>query len=185
MAQYQKIARPYAEALFALAGTTDKADQWQQALRVLGAIAIDHAVEPLLRNPSVTPEQMQQLLIDVLKQADSEVVTSLGDALINFIAVVADARRVMALPDVAALYSAMLADYQRTKYFEVTSAYPLDESSKSNIEKALEKRFAAKASIEYKQDSSLLGGAIIRAGDWVLDGTLKTRLARLKEVITV
>lgn len=174
MAEKTTIARPYAQAAFELAQERDALAHWSGLLAVAAGAATHPEMAALLDNPRVPREQVVDLLIEVC-----------GDGLDedgrNLIRVLAVNRRLGLLPDIVRLYEEARAEAEGAVEAEVVSARPLDDAQQSKLADALAKRLGRKVTLRCETDDKLLGGAIIRAGDLVIDGSAMTRLERLRE----
>jgi F-type H+-transporting ATPase subunit delta len=132
-------------------------------------------VGPLLGNPKVPSSKLVELIAGVAQQQGLEI-DAPGR---NFLAVVAQNHRLGYLPEIAAQFEQLRADVENTVDVEVVTAFPAGEAQRQALMAALEKRFNRAVRIRETIDESLIGGALIRAGDLVIDGTLKGRLERL------
>lgn len=177
MAELATIARPYARAAFEYAQADGKLAQWSDVLGTAAAVVADPAVEKLLDHPRVTPAQLVDLIADVAG-ARLDVSTR------NFVATLAQNRRLGLLPQVASMYEALRADAERRADVEVISAAPLDAAQQQRLASALKQRLQREVRLHCSVDPSLIGGAIVRSGDLVIDGSVKVRLARLAAEIT-
>jgi F-type H+-transporting ATPase subunit delta len=172
MAEKSTIARPYAKALFELALEQKKLDAWSQALAIGAAVVSDVRVKKLLTSPHVTTDQLASLLIDIGgKSLDSE-----GQ---NFIRVLASNRRLGLLPEIAVIFERLKAESEKVVDVTVTSAAPLSAEQQGSYASALRQRLKTDVRLHCEVDPSLLGGAILRADDLVIDGSLRGRLDRL------
>lgn len=172
MAEQATIARPYARAAFEYAHAHNALKQWSDALAIAAAVAADPNVVRLLNNPRVAPAQVVDLIADVSGNA-------LDNASRNFVATLAANRRIALLPQIAAMYEAMRADVENRARVSVTSAAPLNEAQQQRLASALKKRLNREVQLDCSVDPELLGGAVIRCGDLVIDGSVKSRLAQL------
>ncbi len=172
MAELSTIARPYAQAVFAIAKGEGKYREWSGLLQRLAAIVLDPRVESLIGNTTVKKERIAAFICDVA-----------GDKLAasgrNFVSVLADNRRLNTLPQIAMQFEELRAAAESTQDAEVLSAFEVDAAQKQAISAALQKRLGRKVNLVCKIDPSLLGGAIIRAGDLVIDGSALGRLHKL------
>jgi F-type H+-transporting ATPase subunit delta len=179
MAEKATIARPYARAAFDYAGQApDKATsyaKWSRLLALAGAVAADAGVGPLLGNPKVPATKLVELIADVATKQGVEIDAS-GR---NFLSILAQNRRLAFLPEIATQFEQLRADVENTVDVEVVTAFPAGEAQQKALMTALEKRFNRAVRIRETIDPSLIGGALIRAGDLVIDGSLKSRLERL------
>jgi F-type H+-transporting ATPase subunit delta len=176
MAEFTTLARPYAKAAFEHAVAGDALESWSRALGLLALLAEDARVSALLRSPALAPEQRAQLLIDLCGD-------ELGIQVHNFLQVLAANDRLLLLPETFRQFQALKADHQRLVEVEVTSAAPIDEAQRARLAEALVKRLGRQVSVQMSVDPNLIGGAIIRAGDTVIDGSLRGRLNKLADAL--
>jgi F-type H+-transporting ATPase subunit delta len=177
MADKSTIARPYAKAAFEEARDRKRLGPWSQALRTAAAVIRDARVESLLGNPRVTPQELAALVIEI---AGSE----LDEEGRNFVRTLADNRRLVLLPEISALFDELKSASEGIIEVTVTSAAPLDEAQRRKLAAALERRLGRQVRMQCATDPALIGGAVLRAGDWVLDGSLRGRLERIAYELT-
>ena len=172
MAERITIARPYAKALFGLARGTGRLPAWSEALRVAAMTAADPQVRPLFGNPHVSAEQLAELFTAVGGAAYDE-------AAHNLIATLAANRRLGFLPEIAATFEQLRAEHERSVDVTVTSAVEIPAEQRERIVAALRKRLNRDVRLHCELDPKLLGGAVLRADDLVIDGSLTGGLAQL------
>lgn len=172
MAEKITIARPYAKAAFQQANGTKSFERWSQALATASAVVGDARVARLLTSPRVTPDQLADFIAEIAGSA-------LDEQGKNFLRTLAENRRLGLLPEIAAMYEELRAEVENIADVHVTSALPLDEAQKQKLAAALRKRLKREVRLHCDIDASLIGGAIARSGDLVIDGSLKARLQRL------
>lgn len=172
MADNASIARPYAKAVFDLATEVGNQDDWSSTLESLAAISQDEEFGKAVNSPQVTAEQLEELVLGVLGKKVPEG----GD---NFIKLLAQNGRLEALPDVQQQYTLLLAESRKSIEAEVLTARPLSADQKSNLTDALQTRLGVTVSLLETVDESLVGGAIVKAGDLVIDGSAKGRVEKL------
>jgi F-type H+-transporting ATPase subunit delta len=177
MAEKATIARPYARAAFEHARAGGALQRWSELLGLASAVVSDERVHKLLSNPRVTPEDLAGLVADVARAAPDE------DGA-NFIRTLAANRRLGLLPEIASAYELLRADVENTADVEVVSAVPLDNAQRDRLAGALAKRLKREVRISCSVDASLLGGAIVRSADLVIDGSLRAQLERLATEMT-
>jgi len=177
MAEKSTIARPYAKAAFEEARERNALAQWSQMLAIASTVVVDPQAKKILHNPRVTPAQLADLIVSV----GGAVFDERGR---NFISTVAASRRLEYLPEIALMYEAMRAEAENVMDIEVTSAIPLDDAQRQTLMAGLKQRFKREVRLHSQVDASLIGGAIIRAGDMVLDGSVKMRLDQLAAEMT-
>ncbi len=179
MPQYATVARPYATGIFNNAREKELLAQWSQVLTALAVVAEHPVVANLIDDPQLSKEKLADVYLSLAKEVFPEAVKALGQRLSNTILLLMENKRLVALPDISNLYHMSLADYESVMDISVTSAFVLDEKQRKKIQQGLEKRFSSKVSIEYDEDRSLIGGAIIRTQKEVMDGSIKGKLDRL------
>lgn len=173
MSDLSNVARPYAQAVFEMARDADDLAGWSDQLEVLGMIAADPSMGDLLQNPAFSDEQQVEVILGVAGERLSE-----GGR--NLVRLLVDNGRVPALPDMAQIYAAKRAEAESVVEAEVVTANTVGESHQQAFAKALEKRLGRNVNLHFKVDESLIGGAVIRSGDWVIDGSVKAQLAQLE-----
>ncbi|HET9445332.1 MAG TPA: F0F1 ATP synthase subunit delta [Steroidobacteraceae bacterium] len=172
MAEKATIARPYAKAAFESARQHNALERWSKVLATASSVVQDERVAPLLSSPRVTPEQLSGLIADIVG-------SDLDEQTRNFLATLAGNRRLVLLPEIASMYEGLRAEAENTADVQVISAVELNEAQKQRLASALKKRLKREVRLHVQVDASLIGGAIVRAGDFVIDGSLKARLDRL------
>jgi F-type H+-transporting ATPase subunit delta len=174
MSDSTTLARPYAKAIFEHALSENKLAQWSDYLFVLAQAVLDAHASSFIANPASTTEQQIELLYAVcnLKQKEQE---PLGN-LINLLAV---NKRLALLPEINALYDIHRADQEKTLGVDVISYSTVSSAQQQQLIDALSKRLQRDVSLNISIDPSLLGGAVIRAGDLVIDGSVRGKLNKL------
>ncbi|MCZ6761636.1 MAG: F0F1 ATP synthase subunit delta [Gammaproteobacteria bacterium] len=177
MAEKVTIARPYAKAVFALACEREKLAQWSEFLGNAASAVSDRRVADLLNSPRVTRAELADLIIELCGSQDDELAG-------NVIRVLAQYRRLNVLPEIVTLFEALRAEYENSVDVSLISALPVSQAQQDKIAAALRKRLGRDVRLHCEIDESLIGGAVIRAGDLVIDGSLSGRLARLATELT-
>ena len=172
MADRATIARPYARAAFAHAQASKDLGSWSKLLGAAAIAAADPRVARLIGNPHVTGDELVDLLGGLSKQAA-------GEAGKNFLRALAANRRLALLPLIAAHFEKLRAEVEGVVDVEVVAAREIAAPQQKKLEAALAKRLGREVRMHTRIDDSLIGGAIVRAGDLVIDGSLKGRLERL------
>ena len=170
------IARPYAFAAFEYALENNDLASWEAMLTAAAIIAQDKQVERLFSSPTVSQNEMIDLFCDVVEKAQP-----MNIEMKNFIHLLAEYERLAALPEIAKLFAAYRAEHEKAITVEITSVIALDKEYQQKFVDSLTQRLKRKIALECKIDESLLGGAIIRAGDMVIDGSVRGKLNRLLE----
>jgi F-type H+-transporting ATPase subunit delta len=176
MAELSTLARPYAKAAFEYALNKQQLPQWSGQLATAAAVVADSGMEAVLDNPSLTAEQQASMLSDVCGDAISAQVS-------NFIAILAANKRLALLPEIHSMFVEFKANQEKTVDVEVVSAFDLAEEAQDRLAVSLGKKLERQVTVRTSTDSDLLGGVLIRAGDLVIDGSVRGRLNKLAEAM--
>jgi len=176
MAQAITLARPYARAAFEVAHAAGTLDAWSQALAFAAAVANDPRVAGLGNDPRVLPAQLVALHLPAGIAADAP----FG----QFLAEMAEQRRLALLPEVAELYEAFKRESESQLLVKVTSAMALDAAQAEQLKASLKRRFKREIELDTHVDPALLGGVVIDTGEQVIDGSARGRLQRLASALT-
>ncbi len=176
MAELVTLARPYAKAAFEVAFAANDLAGWQSMLNTAGAVAADARMRTALSRPALTSEQQAKLLLDVCGDA-------LSDKLQNLVRILASNKRVTLLPEIAQQFSVLKAQQEKTVEVDIRSAFALDAATAERLSQALSKKWQRQVKLETRVDPSLIGGVIIKAGDTVIDASVRGRLHKLAEAI--
>lgn len=177
MAELTTLARPYAKAAFERAREADALAEWGDMLALAAAIVEDDSVaDRIIGNPLVDPEDAAAFVGEVAGDRFS-------DDFNNLVRLMAGNRRLALLPEVTRLYARFRAQAEQTLDVEVTTAVEAPEGFRERLADALKRRFKREISVALTVDGSLLGGAVVRAGDTVMDGSLRGKLNALASEI--
>ena len=174
MAERITIARPYAKAVFRLALGQKRLPQWSAALAAAAAVVADPRVRALLGNPGISAAQLVALVTDIGGSGQA-----FDEQARNFIATLAANKRLGFLPEIAARFEQLRADAERTVDVTVTSAVALSPEQQTRYTEAMRKRLDRDVRLHCEVDPSLLGGAVVRADDLVIDGSVRAGLTQL------
>jgi F-type H+-transporting ATPase subunit delta len=177
MADKSTIARPYAKAAFEEARDHGRLGPWSAGLRTAAAVVSDPRVEALLGNPRVTAEELASLVAGIAG-------ATLDEEGRNFVRTLADNHRLAVLPQIAARFDELKAEAEGVIDVTVTSAAPLEEAQRGKLATALERRLKRSVRMHCETDPALIGGAVLRAGDMVIDGSLRAKLERIAFELT-
>ncbi len=168
------MARPYANAVLAVAKADGRLDEWSSMLRVLAGAAATPRVQQLLASPTIGGAEKVEALAGVCGDA-------LDDKGRRFLEVLADNKRWQFFDEISRQYETLRAEEQRALDVDLVSAYELSENETKALVDSLRRRFSREIRLTSRVDSTLLGGVVIRAGDTVIDGSVRGRLNRLSE----
>ncbi len=185
MADNNTIARPYARAAFELASEMGDLAKWSEALTAAKEVLADGQAVRFLRRPSLTDEQKLDFLTDLFKSIDGKTSILAGGSKQgnNFLKLLLEYGRVAVLPEIAEHFDALKANIENTVDVTVTSAVAMSAAQKKAVASALTKRLGRTVQLETEIDETLIGGAVIRAGDVVIDGSLRSRLEGLSNAL--
>ena len=174
MAELATLARPYAKAVFDIAKRSSQLDKWSRSLKVVAATGEIPKVATMLASPEVGEQQKAFKLADLCEDE----IDGLGRKFLN---VLADNKRLSLLGEIQAQFEVLKALDERSLDVHVVSAFAIDDAELDKIKRALHARFDKEISMTTEVDQSLIGGAVIRAGDTVIDGSVRGRLNKLGE----
>lgn len=172
MAENTTLARPYAQAVFDLARDEGNFSDWSDTLALLSAVASDPTMQALIRGSRADRGQIAALFIDVCGE-------HIDDKASNFVRLLAQNARLEVLPEIAAHYDLLRAEAERVVEAELETPLPVTEAQQEKIISALEKRLGRSVNLLTKTNEALIGGAVIRAGDLVIDGSVQAQLQKL------
>lgn len=165
-------ARPYAKAIFQLAKQGSNFDVWSERLKFLSAVVADKNVAQALEQPNSIASERASMIEKIA-----------GDRLdpesVNMVRLLAENGRLSSMSSISSLYDEYRAQDEGTLQAEVISAIKLDDNYRAKLSESLERKFNKKIHIVNTVDESLIAGAIIRAGDVVIDGSVKGKLSQL------
>ncbi len=177
MADFTTAARPYAKAAFEIARDAGKFEAWSGRLAFLANVVADEKLNAALDAPGLTHQQRAEMM----EKIGGDELETEGK---NFVRLLAENDRLALLPDVAAIYETLRAEAEGEIEAQVTSAFELKQDQADRIAEALAKRLNRKVKIVSSVDKDLIGGAIIKAGDLVIDGSLKGRLGKMTQSLS-
>ena len=172
MADNASIARPYAKAVFDLAQETGSFESWSAALDHLVAISRDESFQTLVADPRINESSVVELLTDLSKD-------SLPEGGANLVRLLVQNDRLGGLTDIGQQYQELVAKAKAIVNAEVFTAMALTDDQKASLSSALETRLGMKVNLKQIVDANLVGGAVVKAGDLVIDGSAKGRIEKL------
>lgn len=175
MSEPVTVARPYAKALFDYAKHQKALSTWSSLLHTLSNVVSDNLASAFIHNPQASNEQIITLLKDMLVDVPAEQ----SEALTHFITLLVHNKRTECVPAIYQLFDALKAEHEKTLQVTVKSFAPLSATQQEELAQKLTQRLKRSVSIEVILDPSLLGGAIIIAGDLVIDGSVRGKLYKL------
>ena len=174
MAELITLARPYAKAAFELALQDSALDKWSAMIALSAAVSAEPGVRTVLTSPSLSSEQIADAFIGVC-----------GDELDakgrNFISLLAENKRLVLLPEISSLFETLKANQEMSVDVEITTAFEISSDVSNKLAQALKDRLKREIILTTNVDQSLIGGAVIRAGDNVIDSSVRGKLSKLAE----
>ena len=175
MAELRTIARPYAEAAFALASEEKALAHWSDALSALAQVVRAPEIAELIGNPAVSPSRMTALL--------ASAVPNLSASEKQMVQVLAENERLVALSEISALYEQLRNQAEEILFAEVTSAFPMTDAQVKELVDTLQKKHGKKVKASVAVDPALIGGVSIAIGDEVFDASVRGKLARMASAL--
>ena len=179
MADNNTVARPYAQAVFELANESGELATWSEALDVASQLMADGQVAAYLGDPAFNNEQRFEFLSGLFEKAGAKLLGGKDKKGTNFLQLLLEYGRVVALPEIASHFETLRAEIENIVEVTVTSATPISKQQQDTISMALRQRLGREVNIATEIDANLIGGAVIQAGDVVIDGSLRARLEGL------
>jgi F-type H+-transporting ATPase subunit delta len=173
MSDESTIARPYARGLFRHALEAHQLAEWLTMLNTLSAILQDPKVVMIIKNPSISAGEKSQFICSLF---DDKTVT-----LKNFIQLLAENKRLLIVSAILNQFSALKNNLEKSLPVIIKSCSPLRKEQEERLKAALKNKFHREILLSSIIDPTLLGGAVIYAGDRVIDGSLVRQLQKLKE----
>ncbi len=176
MAELQTLARPYARAAFEYANSSGSLDDWSEQLAAVAAISRFDKVAKLLGSPEKTSEEKAQLMVTLAGDV-------LGDAQQRYMQVLADNHRLSLLPEIVVQFEELKAQHDQRVDITIVTPFELEQAQIDKLKQAMAARMSMATEVSTEVDSTLLGGVLIKAGDTVIDGSVRGRLNRLAEAM--
>ena len=169
-------ARPYAKAAFEYARQVSALSEWAQMLSLCASVSQDAKVLQVLNNPGLSGAQQAELFLSLCEgQLDSHVE--------NFIRTLSDNRRLSLLAEIEWLFAELKAEEEKAQDIDITSAFPLTDAQQNQLAEKMRARLGCSVRLNTQVDSNLIGGVIVKAGDLVIDGSLRARLTKLADTM--
>ncbi len=170
------LARPYARAVFELAKSQGRYQDWTDKLAGMAAVVSNDTVKSLLDNPRLTKADDSALIIRACGE-------DISDSEANLLKILAENSRLQQLPMISVLYNQYRDEAEGTVEAQVISARALSEEQKTAIANALKQRLGRDVQLNCSVNEDLVGGAVIRAGDLVIDGSAVEHLRQLSSAL--
>ena len=172
MAELTTIARPYAKAAFEIAVDKNNLSGWSKMLGLAAWVSQQDAVEPLFTSPALSYVQLAENFNQIISEDQDQQGA-------NFITYLAKNKRLQILPEISALFESYKADYEKAVDVEIATAFDLNSDIQNKLASALSNKLKRTINISYTVEKDLIGGAVIKAGDLVIDGSVQGKLEKL------
>ena len=176
MSELATLARPYAAAVFKRAKEAKATAKWSQSLAFMSAVMKDEEISVVVDNPKVNSSKLTALMLDICQeQVDEEGA--------NFLKLLVQNKRLSLVPYIAKIFEEYKAEDEGYVEVEVTTAYAFSKEEKQNFASKLEKSLGKKVHMNVSVDKSLIGGVLVRAGDRVIDGSIRGQLLHMQKAL--
>ncbi|MGR9105447.1 MAG: F0F1 ATP synthase subunit delta [Gammaproteobacteria bacterium] len=172
MSELATLARPYAEAVFKHAKETGTAEQWSDNLHFLAIAMQEPRLASAAKNPGVAKSRLSEFLLEIGQD-------HLSDDGRNFVRLLVENNRLNLVSHIQSLFEAHRAEDEGYIEAEIRTAFPLENKAESQLAASLEKVFKRKVHFKIEEDPSLIGGVVVRAGDTVIDASVRGQLQKL------
>ena len=178
MSESSSIARPYAQAVFDLAKDSDSFALWSENLQKVNEIVSLPQLQALISDPRISKQQVLEIVLEIGESHFDEQTR-------NFVKILGHYRRLTSVPEITQQFETLRAAHEGVIDAELETAYEVEDAELSNLIESLQKRLGRKVRLTRKLNRNLIGGVVIRAGDWVLDDSIRARLDKLSSSLGV
>ncbi|EAR11224.1 F0F1 ATP synthase subunit delta [Reinekea blandensis] len=176
MAELSTLARPYAKAAFSAAVDSGDIATWSTALQTLAVISKAESVAELIASPSVSALDKAKTIADIAGDDCNEGAS-------NLLVVLAENDRFALLSEISSQFELLRSEHEKSADVVVTSAFELSDAQQKALTEKLTAKLSREVSMTVKVDSALIGGVIIKAGDLVIDGSVRGKLSKLADAM--
>lgn len=176
MSELATLARPYASAVFKRAKETAAASKWSEQLAFLSTVMGSKEMSTLVGNPKVNKDKLTTLLLDISNG-------NIDNECVNFLKLLVQNNRLALLPDIAKLFEEQKAEDEGYIAVQVLTAFAFTKEAQQKFAATLEKTLSKKVHMNVTLDKSLIGGVLVRAGDRVIDGSVRGQLQNLQKAL--
>lgn len=175
MADNSTLARPYAKAVFELARESGQLQSWSASLQSIAGLVADPKIAGLIAHPALSRADLATVLAKAFGDASREV--------LSLVRVLIENGRLPVIAEIAGQYEQLRAEAEARVDVEITTAVAVGSAQQDGLAAAIRKRLSRDVNIEWTTDESLIAGAVIRAGDLVIDGSVKSELEKLETAL--
>lgn len=176
MSDLSTVARPYAEAVFNLAQESDALSAWSDQLDLIAAVSSDPEMAAIVNDPRTHRDDVAKLVIEICGD-------HLTESGANLVRLLCRNRRLTFAPSIASQYEALRAQAESVVEAEIETAHDISAEQIQMITETLQAKLGRSVRLQTSTDPELIGGAVIRAGDWVVDGSVRAQLQKLESAL--
>ena len=177
MAEIASLARPYVRAVFDLAKADTGFANWTDQLAAISAVVADPQFAELDGHPRVSSEQLANLVIDVCGD-------NLNEKGKNLVRLLSSNGRLGVVPEIASQYEVLRANAENLIEAELETATEINSEQRDKIAAALKTKLGRDVKLNCLTNPDLMGGAVIRTGDWVYDGSVRAQLQKMAAALS-
>ena len=176
MAELTTVARPYAKAAFQLAQSEGKLADWSDMLALAAQVIANSEFAAYVARPTLSVKDQADALLAVI----SDQLNEQGQ---NFIRQLAGNKRLAALPAISGLFDELRAQAEGAVDVAVTAAFAMSDEQQTAMARVLTEKLSRQVKLTTAVDASLIGGAVIHAGDLVIDASVRGKLGKLRATL--
>lgn len=174
--EFTTIAKPYANAIFAIAEQNQSFDDWGKMLQVGTQLARDKALQGFISSANTTKDDKRTMIVGLF---ESVLGKTLSREELSFVDLLLKNARINALPSICDLFAKMSNSSSDIQLFTVISAYQLSAKEQQQIVNDLSAKYNTNININTEIDENLVGGVVIKRGDKVIDLSIQARVNSL------
>ena len=180
MADFATVAKPYARAIFDIASASGELAQWSEALSAAAGVVEDAAALTYLGRPELSARDRAEFVAGVCAELPGAAKLNAAEGR-NLIELLSENDRLTAIGEISKQFDALKIAAENRVKVTLTSATPVEPGVVTKLTQSLERKLGRIVELTLEVDATLLGGAVIRAEDMVIDGSVRNRLQRLTD----
>lgn len=172
MSEAKTIARPYAVATWRHAQAQGKVDLWADMLDFMSAVVTDKAIAAIVADPRVEADTLSQLMLDICGGRINDIAEA-------FVKLLVENGKLSLVSEIAEIFNELKAEAGGAIHATLTTAYPVNAKFEQALARAMQKKLDREVTFSVEEDKSLIGGVVIRAGDMVIDASIRGQIEAL------
>jgi len=176
MSESVTLARPYAAAVFKRSKEAASTGAWSENLAFLSAVMANPDIKKAVTNPKIGKDKLVSLILGICE-------SNVDPEGINFVKLLLQNNRLPLLPDIARIFEEMRAEDEGYIDVEVLTAFPFEKDAQKKLSAKLQKKLNKEIHMNVAVDKTLIGGVLVRAGDRVIDGSVRGQLQNLRKAL--